>query len=211
MRMISMSFYHRGLLLIPIILLVCAPTISAVTPEFKVLLDTQSEVKLQSITVEIKDFPDHRQYNQGDHLWELRDADTIYSSSYFYVNMPVFYDIADPKTGQIVDGGMKIVNLDEVEFFIPYHPNADRIIIYEVNQSSNDAWEILEIDVGRFAKNITTEKVVEEQKPYLDSQEQAFQASSESRKQLVYIMAIAVLMILTIIVAFELFRKRGKS
>jgi hypothetical protein len=132
--------------------------------EYKLNLDTKTEIKLNRINIEIKDSSDFWYDSGGNYLWEILENEKILNYSYFDIEGFIYYDIVNPSTGLIDDGGKKEIKLNEKGLFIPYYPNANKISIFKFNQSTEFKELVLEIDVSRFAKNLTTPKEKIEEK-----------------------------------------------
>ena len=128
--------------------------------EYKLVLDIKPEVKVSQINIEVKETPDYREISNADYLWEIKSGENTLNSSFFYGKLNVFYDNANNATGIIESGGMFETEFEKVELYIPYYENADRIIVYQYNQTTNEKTPVLDIDVSMYARNITPKEEV---------------------------------------------------
>lgn len=196
-------------------LVIILSTVAQALPlkEYKVSLDTKSEIKLDDIDVLVKDFPDYRLHFNGDHMWEIMENDKILNYSYFSVIEVIYYDIVNPETGKIDDGGMETKRLEKIELYVPYYPSADKIVISSVNESIKT--KVLEIDISRFVRNIKITREEKKEAEEGDGVQDAEVSSSKEYgdtkdKKIVYaLVSVSVIVILALIIFIR--RKYAKT
>jgi len=180
--------------------------------EYKLSLDTKNEFKLDKINIEVKDFFDNEYISAGDYLWEISDNENVLNYSFFGVEAIIYYDIVNPTTGLIDDGGEKKIRFDEGELFIPYYPNANKINIFKFNQSTEIKELVLEIDVSRFAKNLTNikEKINETREKIVPLIE--LDKAGDKREDVSFYMPLLIILILVVFLVFitkyKIFKKK---
>jgi hypothetical protein len=87
--------------------------------------------------------------------------DVALNYTYFDLDLIRAYDFLDEKTGKIIGGQIVYLNESDINLVLPYYDNAQKILIYLINVSNDEKYEIMEIDVSKFAKNRTAIENVE--------------------------------------------------
>jgi len=179
--------------------------------EYRLNLDTKAEIQLDKIEIEVKDFSDYWFDGSGNYLWEISENENTLNYSYFDIEGYIYYDAINPETGLIEDGGKKEIILEEKELFIPYYSNADKISIFSFNQSTEDKELVLEVDISRFAKNLTSpkEKIEEEQEEIFPPKDFE-RIESKTKGNFFYVLLIIITLVTIVIFLMKdkLFKKK---
>ena len=94
----------------------------------------------------------------GFYVAEVLDYhDEILNLTFFDVPNNILYDIVNPETGKIEDGGEMELEQVSFEIFVPYYENAKEIIIYNENLT-----ELIKKDVSEYSRQRPEEEVLEE-------------------------------------------------
>ncbi|MBU1019935.1 MAG: hypothetical protein KJ847_01865 [Firmicutes bacterium] len=199
------------------ILIICLIVLStsalAAVTEYKVTLDTVDEIVLTDIQIEIKDFPDFRTDYSGEYVWRIYSGDNFLNFSYFDIEGVILYDSVNPETGEIDGGGELPVKLDEVELYIPYYANADRIAIFKINESTTEKTEVLGIDISDFAKEKIVVEGSEEDSEETPEQTQPGTTEEETTEKNdrteTYTIIVFIILLVLVILHFAIEKKHG--
>ena len=134
------------------------------------------------------------------------DGETL-ETIFFDVPRKVLWDKIDPETGEIVDGGLK--KLDEVSFelFVPYHENAEEIVIYDLGLQ-----ELSREDASQYSKPVKISKEIPEEE--IEKEKRVIEGKKEIiekpfiEKVSEYRGVLLIILITLIIVLFYLLRKK---
>ncbi len=166
--------------------------------EYNIVLDTKSDIKLDSLNVDVKDYSDYRFNFNGDYIFEIMDGDDVIDHSYFNIIDTIYYDSINPETGLIEDGGIEEIKLDSVRLFIPYYKSADKIIISNVNHTDNIKKSVLEIDISRFSQKDNIIEEANDDEPFIEENEILIveePLESENNNLFLYIILVIILIL----------------
>jgi|TARA_Y100000034_G_scaffold121972_1_gene166877 hypothetical protein len=152
------------------------------------------EVEIVGIEVE---FLDEGEKYDGEYLLQVFEDDKVLEEINFDFPLESLYEEID-EDGRIIDGGLKILNQTKFELFIPYYEKADKIIIYDSDNS-----ELILVSLGSFVKKISGES--DSENGIIKEKE-----SKDVKKKSLLLIFIVVLVVF-IFLAMVLFKKRRKN
>jgi len=99
--------------------------------------------------------------------------------------------------------------LTEVQIYIPYHPNADKIDIFKINETTLEKIKILEIDLSRFAKKQPEQNIPSEIETKLKITPTNIEKVKTPQGRLSLIISGIILMVTIISILYLIIRKRA--
>ena len=125
----------------------------------------------------------------------------------FDVPRKVLWDKVDPKTGEIVDGGLKELNEVSFELFVPYYKNAEEIIIYGLELKELSRENVSHYSkIVRIAEETSEEEIEKEERVIEDKKEIIEKPFIEKINE--YWWAFLIALIILIIILFYLLQKK---
>lgn len=122
--------------------------------------------------------------------------------TFFGIPTELLYDIADPETGEIIGGGLRILNESEATLYLPYYDDAQRINIYNLSLVKK-----LTIPVAELSREVAVPEAVEE--VVLGVREEEVPAVTPAREVVTgVLLGLGVIAVLTI---FLLLARRKKK
>lgn len=123
--------------------------------------------------------------------------------TFFGIPTELLYDIADPETGEIIGGGLRILNESEATLYLPYYDNAQRINIYNLSLVKK-----LTIPVAELSKEAALPKIVEEGLP--EVREEEVMAATPAREIVTgVLLGLGVIVVLTILLLLARRKKKA--
>ncbi len=202
------------MLILGIVLLCSFSVFADINHYYKIdLLYNQGNLSYQNLAVQPS--PQQLQNPEGRYIAEVVSYDNkILNLTFFVIPLTVFYDRADPETGELNDGGVITLQRLQTDLYVPYYANAKEINIYD-----QELIKKLSIDVSSYAQATKEQKA----SPAFPEAETAPSAAKEETPELPIIepkikpktkillgVLIGIVMILTLVALLLILKRRIK-
>ena len=115
--------------------------------------------------------------------------------TFFGIPTEILYDNWDPETGEIIGGGLRILNESEATIYIPYYENAKEIRIYDMNLKKK-----LTIPVDDLAKEIATVDAEIKQTELTEDEVEKEEKSSLTQPLTGVLLGVGIIILLIVII-----------
>ena len=189
-------------IILGMVLLLSVTTLADINHYYKIdLVYNQGNLSYKSLTVQPS--PQPLQTPEGRYIAEVVSYDNkILNLTFFAIPLTIFYDVADPETGELVDGGVITLEQAQTNLYIPYYDNAKEINIYVQELSRR-----LTIDTSSYVKDAAS--VAEEIIPGELQPDIQQKADLEPTPMILIGLAIGLLLSCVIIVIIVVAKKRN--
>lgn len=191
----------KTILILGIVLLLSFSALADINHYYKIdLLYNQGNLSYRNLAVQPS--PQPLQNPEGFYVAEVVSYDNkILNLTFFAIPLTIFYDVADPETGALVDGGIIEPQQAQTNLYVPYYADAKEINIYD-----QELIRRLTIDISSYAKELPTKEIMEEKvRPEIRKTEII---PAPQLKTVVWFGIIAGLLLLVILILIILVKRR---
>ena len=147
--------------------------------------------------------PQPLQNPEGRYIAEVVSYDNkILNLTFFAIPLTIFYDVADPETGELVDGGVVTLTQSQTNLYIPYYSDAKEINIYD-----QELIQKLHLDVSSYSKSPEPVPSNFEERVQKELQQQQ-EVQKIPPKKLIVIGTLLGVLLIAISVILHLFKRR---
>jgi len=147
--------------------------------------------------------PQPLQNPEGRYIAEVVSYDNkILNLTFFAIPLTIFYDVADPETGELVDGGVVTLTQSQTNLYIPYYSDAKEINIYD-----QELIQKLHLDVSSYSKSPESVPSNFEERVQKELQQQQ-EVQKIPPKKLIVIGTLLGVLLIAISVILHLFKRR---
>lgn len=205
----------KKILLLVIIIIITSAIFVNANKYYDIQISNMNNTFILSIVnIKISEFELFEKWEIGEYAVDIISFENVilnytYFESYELWVVEEIYE----KYGIITDGEMEIIRKQEINLILPYYPKAKKIVISKMNQTTNEKTKVLEIDVSRFAKNLTITQGIEEgldepQEPEITEEIKPPKDHEEEKSRNYILILVTILLVLLIVFGYLLMKRR---